>query len=206
MTPMPEQMSRTERRRAERQARKESRQKEQQKKKLASTAQRAVVYLVGVLLLAGASYWGYGQWSAGSPGQFVKSLGNRHLAATEVGLATYNSDPPTSGPHLPSIAAWGVHQEPVAKELQVHNLEDGGVVAQYNCPAASQDCKALIEKLAGVVRKYDRAVLAPYPGMSHKIALTAWTRIDKFNDFDEKRIVRFIEAYIHIDHHPATGK
>ena len=202
---MPEQISRTERRRAERQARKDSRQKEKTKKRLASTAQKAVVYLVGILLLAGASYWAYGQWRAGSPGEFVRSLGNRHISPSEAGLTTYNSDPPTSGPHLPMIAEWGVHREPITKELQVHNLEDGGVVVQYNCAAAGQECQTLIDKLAEIVRRYDRAVLAPYPAMSHKIALTAWTRIDKLSDFDEKRIVRFIEAYIHIDHHPAGG-
>jgi hypothetical protein len=37
--------------------------------------------------------------------------------------------------------------------------------------------------------------------MDHKIALTAWRRIDTFNEFDEGRIVRFIEAYVGIDHH-----
>jgi hypothetical protein len=42
--------------------------------------------------------------------------------------------------------------------------------------------------------------------MSHKIALTAWSRIDKFNELDEERIVRFIDAYIDIDHHPRRGR
>jgi hypothetical protein len=203
---MAEQISRTERRRAERQARKDIQQREKQKKKVASAAQTAIVYLVGALLLAGAGYWAYGKWSAGSPGEFVKSLGNRHIAEAEVGLTTYNSNPPTSGPHLPMIADWGVQKDPVTKELQVHNLEDGGVVVQYNCPAADSGCKPLVDKLADIARRYDRVLLAPYPGMSEKIALTAWTRIDKMNDFDEKRIVRFIEAYIHVDHHPAGGE
>jgi len=49
-------------------------------------------------------------------------------------------------------------------------------------------------------------ILAPYPGLKEKIALTAWSRIDKLDDFDEDRIVGFIEAYIHIDHHPAGGE
>ena len=138
----------------------------------------------------------------GSPGQFVPSLGNRHVGPSEVGLTTYNSDPPSSGPHLPSLARWGVHESPVPKELQVHNLEDGGVAVQYNCPAETQECSALKERLVQTVGRYDHVILAPYPGMSHKIALTAWSRIDKFNEFDERRIVRFIDAYIHIDHHP----
>jgi len=37
--------------------------------------------------------------------------------------------------------------------------------------------------------------------MNARIALTAWTRIDTLNDFDEARIDRFIEAYVGIDHH-----
>ena len=44
-------------------------------------------------------------------------------------------------------------------------------------------------------------LLAPYPSMKSRIALTAWTRLDRFDEFDEKRIVRFIEAYRGIDHH-----
>lgn len=198
-----ETLSRKERRKAERQARKEGGQKERAKHRRVARAQRLVFYLFGFLLLAGAGYWAYGQWKSGSPGEFVPSLGNRHIATTEMGLITYKSDPPTSGPHFPSIAHWGAHENPIPKGLQVHNLEDGGVLLQYNCPQTSQECKTLVEKLGQIVRRYDRAILAPYPGMSHKIALTAWTRIDKFNDFDETRIVKFIEAYIHIDHHPA---
>ena len=31
--------------------------------------------------------------------------------------------------------------------------------------------------------------------MSNRIALTAWTHLDSFDDFDESRIVEFIEYY-----------
>jgi hypothetical protein len=85
----------------------------------------------------------------------------------------------------------------VPLELQVHNLEDGGVVVQYNC-----ECPDLVAKLGEIVKQYERnVVLAPYPTMKSKIALTAWTRIDTLEDFDAKRITRFIEAYRGIDHH-----
>jgi len=197
-----EQLSRTERRKVERQAKKERNQKEREKQKRAAQAKKILFYLLAAALLGGLGYWAYDQWMGGSPGQFVPSLGNRHVGPSEVGLTTYNSDPPSSGPHLPSLARWGVHESPVPKELQVHNLEDGGVAVQYNCPAETQECSALKERLVQTVGRYDHVILAPYPGMSHKIALTAWSRIDKFNEFDERRIVRFIDAYIHIDHHP----
>jgi hypothetical protein len=44
-------------------------------------------------------------------------------------------------------------------------------------------------------------ILAPYPTMTSRIALTAWTRLDTMEQFDEKRVVRFIDAYRGIDHH-----
>jgi hypothetical protein len=45
-------------------------------------------------------------------------------------------------------------------------------------------------------------ILAPYPGMKNRIALTAWTRLETLDDFDETRVERFIKAYRGIDHHP----
>jgi hypothetical protein len=131
------------------------------------------------------------------PGQKLPDLGNKHIPTAETPHAPYNSDPPTSGPHLGYLAPWGVHTRPIPRELQVHNLEDGGVVVQYNC-----ECPELAEKLAAIVRKYPKfVILAPYPTMKTKIALTAWTRLDTMDEFDEKRIVRFIDAYKGIDHH-----
>ena len=201
-----EQGSRQERRHAERQRRKERKQKETERRKGKKQLQRFLSYLIGILLLAGAGFWAYTNWATTPTGEFIRSMGNRHLTSSQVVLTTYNSDPPTSGPHLPSVARWGIHERPIPKELQVHNLEDGGVLVQYNCDRANQECRELVDKLAKIVRPYNHAILAPYPGMTQKIALTAWTRIDKFNDFDEKRIVRFIDAYIDMDHHPRRGR
>ncbi len=133
------------------------------------------------------------------PGAFVPDLGNAHIQTYSEAHTPYNSDPPTSGPHMPYTAPWGIHAEPIPKELQVHNLEDGGVMVQYNCPAG---CPDLVEKLKAIVERYtNEVILAPYPGMKNRIALTAWRRIDTFDQFDEARIVRFIKAYRGIDHH-----
>jgi len=147
------------------------------------------------LILGGFAYQSF----ANLPGTPVPNLGNDPIQTLGDPHAPYNSDPPTSGPHLPYLAPWGIHTEPIPKELQVHNLEDGGVLVQYNCP---QSCPDLVGKLRAIVARYERdVILAPYPGMDKRIALTAWTRIDKFDEFDEKRIVRFVDAYEGIDHH-----
>ena len=131
------------------------------------------------------------------PGRALADLGNLHIQYPQT--ATYNSTPPTSGPHYESLARWGVHSEPIPNELQVHNLEDGGVIVQYNCP---DGCPDIVAQLSSVVGAYDRyVILAPYPEMDARIALTAWGRIDTLDELDEARIVRFIEAYRGIDHH-----
>ena len=136
------------------------------------------------------------------PGTSVPILGYEHIQSPGSPHIPYNSDPPTSGPHTPYIAPWGIHNTPVPKEMQVHNLEDGGIAVQYNC----SNCQELISKLEHIAAQYERIILAPYPGLDSTIALTAWGKIDKFNDFDEKRIIRFINAYIGIDHHPKAEK
>lgn len=146
-----------------------------------------------------------------APGVSVPSLGNDHIQSIDSPHPPYNSKPPTSGPHVPFVAKWGIYRQQIPNELQVHNLEDGGVMIQYDC----QNCAEMIQKLENLGREYlkmsqmtpqnsrfGHLIVAPYPGLDTPIALTAWGKIDKLNEFDEARIRRFIEAYVGIDHHP----
>ena len=156
----------------------------------------AVVVTAAVLVSIVVGYFAY-RAQANLPGAQLPDQGNRHIAGPDAPHEPYNSEPPTSGPHLPYIAPWGVHTRPIGRELQVHNLEDGGVLVQYNC-----ECPDLVAKLKAIVQRYDKyVILAPYDGMKPKIALTAWTRIDTLEEFDEARVRRFIETYRGIDHH-----
>jgi hypothetical protein len=155
--------------------------------------------VIAVLVIGVMGGWLYARTRGPSPGEFVPSLGNDHIPTAETPHVAYNSDPPTSGPHLPHIAPWGVHTRPIVKELQVHNLEDGGVVVSFKPQCAD----SVLAGLRAIVERYaDHVVLAPYPGLGQCIALTAWTRIDTMDVLDERRVVRFIDAYRGIDHHP----
>jgi Protein of unknown function (DUF3105) len=154
---------------------------------------------LAVVLVAASmvAYFAY-RAAANLPGAVVADQGNRHIQTEADPHEAYNTDPPTSGAHLPYVAPWGIHTRPIPRELQVHNLEDGGVLVQYSC-----DCPDLVDKLKAIVGPYsNHVILAPYPGMKSRIALTAWTRIDTMEEFDAGRIRRFIEAYRGIDHHP----
>jgi hypothetical protein len=163
-----------------------------QRRRLAGVA---AVVVAGLAI--GGGVWLYAR-ARPAPGVYVESLGNAHIPTADTPHRPYNSDPPTSGPHLGHIAPWGVHTRPIVKELQVHNLEDGGVAVQYQPECADR----VLAPLRAIVERYpDHVLLAPYPGLDRCIALTAWTRIDKLDDVDESRIVRFIDAYRGIDHH-----
>ena len=71
--------------------------------------------------------------------------------------------------------------------------EHGGVIIQYR-PDVPQD---QIDKLKATGAKYnwEKLILAPYPPLKNRIALTAWTRLDAFDDLDEARIRTFIDAW-----------
>ena len=141
--------------------------------------------------------------------------GNTHIPQGSASPIEYNTTPPTSGPHYPGLAPWDIYDEPVRYEQVVHNMEDGGVIVYYQC---EEGCPELQEQLAEIVQPYvssGRHVLmmpndpswtafgsqSVHKDMGARIALTAWQRLDKFDEFDAARIRAFIERYEGIDHH-----
>lgn len=151
------------------------------------------------------------------PGTPVPIQGYEHIASVDTPHPPYNSVPPTSGWHVATLAPWGVHKTPIPDERQVHNLEDGGVLVQYNCQESKPlavsppnrdrrdlqaDCAALVAQLEALATRHEYVIVAPYPAMPHRIALTAWGRMQTLDAFDERQITAFIKAYAGLDHHP----
>lgn len=177
-------------------------------RKLVGLLSLMAVGLVALVVLGcGGNDGSDGQGNPGNettyPVQTFADQGRQHLAMGQT-FDGYNSNPPTSGPHAPAAARWGVYTQPIPKEVLVHNMEHGGVVVWYNCeagpqPLSSDQCADLHDRLAGVVNRFmgqgKLLVLSPYPAMDHRIALTAWTKLDTFDEFDEARIASFIERY-----------
>jgi uncharacterized protein DUF3105 len=137
----------------------------------------------------------------GQPGRAVPILAVAdYLRSPQEPHPPYLSSPPTSGPRLPELADWGVHAIPVPLELQAHNLEHGGVALQYNCP---RPCPELVRDLAAIARRHDNVLVAPYPWMDARLALSAWGWIETLDRFDERRILAFLAAHGGRDHHAA---
>lgn len=133
--------------------------------------------------------------------QTFEDIGREHLAQGQT-YESYNSNPPTSGPHAPAPAPWGVSDAALPKETPVHNMEHGGVVIWYNCAAASLEeaaCRQLRDQLAGVteaaVNDGKLVLMLPYADMDSPIALTAWAVLDTLDAFDGPRIEAFIAHY-----------
>lgn len=121
--------------------------------------------------------------------------GHLHIQAVDSPHAAYNSTPPTSGPHMPSLAPAGWHDEAVPDEFVVHNLEDGYMAINYRpdlSAAEKAKLRALVEQLTAEGR---RVLAVPYEGLRTKLALTAWTRLDELDTINEQRIRGFGDAY-----------
>ena len=104
----------------------------------------------------------------------------------------YNSFPPTSGKHYYIPAVWGSYDSPVSEYQAVHNLEHGGIVIQYGSGVS----KATIAKIGTFYQADPVAILvAPFPKLGNKVAMTAWTHLALCPSFDEKAFTTFRDTF-----------
>jgi hypothetical protein len=188
-----------------RQARLHAREAQRQRAKSQTVRNRIIIGVVAVVAVAAVVFFVTRQVD-NQPGKFVAIQGQTHIEKGTAHVA-YNSTPPTSGPHWniggEAPVAWGIYKEPIPDEAQIHNLEHGGVAIQYNC----RDCPDLVAQIENFYNTWTpqhrlalfpastKVIVAPYPNMTTRIALTAWGRIDTMDSWDEERAVKFIEAW-----------
>lgn len=189
---------------------------------------------IGIVVLGALGWFGWAV-TRPIPGTEVPDLGREHVSPEKVTSTQYNSNPPTSGPHLPAWIKPGVYDVPQSEGELIHSLEHGYVIISYNCgihlsfvrrayaheeegsPSGdftnpelatgsaitdSADCATLRQQLSDLANRNRlwKLIVVPRPQLDTTIALTAWNYIDKFDQFDAKRIERFID--FHRDHGP----
>jgi len=130
----------------------------------------------------------------------------------------YNSDPPTSGYHLEVFPKQLINSTALPKYVQVHLLEHGNILLQYNC--LCPDTVNALAEIAGefntrllppgvstptpqevqqAVESGQAVVVAPYPSMNQTIALTAWTRMATMDTVNKADIISFINRWLRDD-------
>lgn len=157
----------------------------------------AVVLLGAIVLAATTSFFGL----LSTPvGRAMPIEGADHVAeGTQV---TYQSRPPTSGPHYASVVPrYGVWDQAPPTGQWLHNLEHGAVAILYNCP---NGCPELVQQLkdlyprlplgANARRGSPRALIFPYTDMDHMIAVVAWGWLLELDGYDEDQVVRFVNS------------
>ena len=171
--------------------------------------------VVIVLLIGVAVYLGYRNSLPVVGETTFPTQGNLHIPLGSTSEVSYNSTPPTTGPHYENLAAWGIQSTPVRYEHLIHNLEDAGVVVYYQC---EDGCPELVAELEAVLEPYiaegRHVVLARndptwvegssaplHKDMGARIAVTAWRKLLLMEEVNADTIRTFIEKYEGIDHH-----
>jgi hypothetical protein len=157
-----------------------------------------VVILAGVIALgveAGLSKSGASPKAAlaatGCTFTTAPSQGREHVTSLPKGF-TYDTFPPTSGPHAPTPAIWGSYDRPVSELALVHNLEHGGIIVQYGDRVPS----ATVARIrAWYESSPDAIVVAPLPSLGGKVALSAWTHLATCSRFNAGAFGAFRDAY-----------
>ncbi|MBI2874264.1 MAG: DUF3105 domain-containing protein [Firmicutes bacterium] len=163
------------------------------------------------LLAAGAAVIGFTVWpdagpaenplaenpgkrSSEIPGESFPDEGSEHIDIPQ--KVTYQTDPPTSGPHYSGVVRPGFHTETALPELLVHNLEHGNIVIYYDPEGASEETLKSLRELADRYRgTFDGVVVVPHTDPQNPIILTAWRHMLRLPAWDPKQVDAFIDAY-----------
>jgi hypothetical protein len=117
-------------------------------------------------------------------------------------VVTYDSNPPSSGPHYPIWADFLEYSSPVPDGYLVHSEEHGAVLLLYDCPSGCDDVVAELRALRAAVPtdplcdpsmgERVRIILAPRPDNDSPIAAAAWGNTYKADCFDGASLAKFI--------------
>lgn len=162
-------------------------------------SRKARKFIMWVLALAvvAAGIYGLVFWSKkmsrNKPGDQVPEMASRDHLPPGSPRPDYNSNPPTSGNHYAQPANWGIYAEPLPDEQLVHNLEHGGIWISYR----DQGNAELAAQLKSIAEDYTlKVIITPRPQNDSQVAVAAWGRLLKLENFDEEQIRGFIGAYI----------
>lgn len=130
-----------------------------------------------ITLFVGMIIWSATRPQAPLPGVSYANQGQDHVPLDH--KDTYNSNPPTSGPHYQSPGNWGMYDYESNDKIFIHNLEHGGIWISYK-PSVS---KEVVAELNDFVKSFggSKLVASPRSANDTDVAIAAWTRLYTFN-------------------------
>ncbi len=102
---------------------------------------------------------------------------------------SYQSDPPTSGPHLSGLPPTGVLSAAIDRPTQVLVLETGGVLIQHR--DLTEEETAQVSSLAT-----DQVVVAPNPALPAPVVATAWLAKQTCEGVDLDALEQFVQDHV----------
>lgn len=123
-------------------------------------------------------------------GEQFSDLGGQHIDHGQE-HASYNSDPPSSGPHYADPAPWGFYDRGLEDEQVVHNLEHGGIWVAYK-PDVDQTTEDAIKRF---VDRFSSKVIATVRTQNDSpIAFVSWGRVLKMDTFNLDTALDFVRT------------
>ena len=150
-----------------------------------------------VLAIIGFMLW---QGVRPAAGEAIPEMVSAPHIAADSDPGEYNSDPPTSGLHYAAEAQAGFYDENIYQYpagYLVHNLEHGYILFWYNCDLLSEtECSALKSQIRTVMDELGgtKLIAYPWPSLDVPVAVTSWTRLQKFQSFDAEQAKAFYRA------------
>ena len=180
---------------------------------------KIIIVIIFIIIITVILTWLFVESSKPLPGTKITDLGRGHVPIGE--QVDYNSNPPTSGKHYEEWIRAGVYSQSKDDRNLVHSLEHGYIILSAKCKVQNarleemsteasesgkfevdDECKQRLDQLANIYEKKGKRklIVVPRENLDTNFALTAWNYLDKFDEFDAKRIEKFIDA--HRDHGP----
>jgi hypothetical protein len=122
-------------------------------------------------------------------------------------VITYDSNPPSSGPHYPIWANFQEFMVPFDEGYLVHSLEHGAVALLYKCDPTAPGCADTIDALRKIRDSLPtdpmcdpsirvRVIIAPFPRLEEPVAAVAWGITYKADCVDVPTLTQFAQDNI----------
>jgi hypothetical protein len=158
----------------------------------------AAAGLVALLLFFASRDSSTFQGAAG-PGQAFPDQGHQHLASANAGRRfAYDSNPPTSGPHLPLLPAGDAR--PLSTDELLQALEVGDVALVYGDRRLEPALRRLASNLAGPYSRSlaaaGQAVLLDFQRGQRGVVAVAWRHLLRTSGSADPRLQGFIQFWL----------